>query len=787
MLKSITIAVAAFLSLWAAVAQDLILAENGKTNYQIIQGDNPSPLDKFAVQELQLFLGKATLSDFTKTNTKRIFLGNSVQVSNLLGKEKLKSLTSQEAWVVTQGDDLFLVGGGTHGNIYAVYTFLENQIGCRWLDAYGKTHIPVYSKLSIPSLDYREKPFFPNRFVHGTFKPYYNNPDSALFFFRNRQNLSQNNFADTPLPVGAVAEKLHGFQSHTLFFYITPTTEEKYNLLKWVWQKPQNYFTTHPEYFSLDKSGKRVVNMQLCFSNPELRKELTSRVEERIQADSSNGVYNLSALDWSGDFCYCPDCQNLKNKLQCTGAPLFDYLLELCKYLEPKYPEVKISTLAYRKEQSEKPPVMDGKLPGNLIIIFAPIYDNFSKTLNDSSNAETLVNLQNWTKLSSNVWVWYYTQPYECGYPPFGAVKRMAEDLQLMAKERVNGTFYEHASGVFEGINAPELTLWVMLKLFQNPHQDYRALVKEFCELYYGKAAAMMQQYLNQLDAELAQQKSFVHWNGPSTAFDYLTSRNLQAWQSSFDTMEQLVSNQPEYLSRVKETRMALDLATLGNQWNKFKKEYPDTSLTPEILRKRLWNTFESALKYRFLNEDPPNRYVAYLRRKLNPVIEEAFLVANVEFKPLPAPFDAIPLPRVHKAPPLGKNVIKMADGVYGIANYNPKGEVELPFTLGLYDQINKKHLLANKSIDQQDIIIDKFHLYKLGTSSISPQTLAWMSKTWEPNVQVGQFAEAGNPFKQFDIYMSLKFEGPAYSAKSKASKNQVFCDGIILIEVEAP
>ena len=787
MLKSITIAAVAFLSLLAAAAQDLVLAENGKTNYQIILGDNPSHLDKFAVEELQLFLGKATQSDFTKTNTKRIFLGNSVQVSSLLGEENLKSLASQESWVITKGDDLFLVGGGTHGNIYAVYAFLENQIGCRWLDAYGKMHIPGYTKLSIPPLNYREKPFFQNRFVHATFTPYYINPDSALFFFRNRQNLSQNNFDNTPLPVGAVAEKLHGFQSHTLFFYITPTTEERYNLLKWAWQKPQNYFTTHPEYFSLDKSGKRVSNMQLCFSNPELRKELTRRVEERIQADGSNGIYNLSALDWAGDFCYCPDCQNLKNKLQCTGAPLFDYLIELCKYLEPKYPAVKISTLAYRKEQSEKPPVMEGKLPGNLIIIFAPIYDNFSKTLNDPSNAETLVNLQNWIKLSSNVWVWYYPLPYECGYPPVGAAKRMAEDLQLMAQERVAGNFYEHDSGVHQGINTPELTSWVMLKLFQNPRQDYRMLVKEFCELYYGNAAGMLQKYLDQLDEKLAQQKSFIHWNGPITAFDYLTPKNLQAWQSSFDTMEQLVSNQPEHLARIKEARMALDLATLGNQWDKFKKEAPNTSLSPEILHKRLWSTFENAIKYRYLNYEPQNHFVAYLRGQMTPVIEEAFLVANVEFKPLPAPLDVIPVNRVHKAPPLGKDVIKMADAAYGVANYDPKGEAELPFTFGLYDQINKKHLLGNKSIAQQDIIIDKFHLYKLGTSSISPQTLVWMSKTWVPNVQVGQCAEAGNPFKQFDIYASLKFEGPAYDAKSKATKNQVFCDGIILIEAKAP
>jgi len=202
-------------------------------------------------------------------------------------------------------------------------------------------------------------------------------------------------------------------------------------------------------------------------------------------------------------------------------------------------------------------------------------------------------------------------------------------------------------------------------------------------------------------------------------------------------------------------------------------------------LHQRLWATFENALKFRYLDNGSQNRY-NYLKGKMSPVIEDAFLVANAGLKPLPAPFDAIPSNRVHKVPPLGKNVIKMADGAYGIANYNPQAEVELPFTFGLYDQLNKKHLLTNKIV-QQDIIIDAFHLYKLGTSGISPQTVVWMSKTWFPNVQIGQCAESGNPFKQFDIYVSLKFEGPAYDAKSKASKNQVFCDNIILIETEAP
>ena len=41
----------------------------------------------------------------------------------------------EEEWVIrTVGDDLILTGGRPRGTMYAVYEFLEDYVGCHWLD-----------------------------------------------------------------------------------------------------------------------------------------------------------------------------------------------------------------------------------------------------------------------------------------------------------------------------------------------------------------------------------------------------------------------------------------------------------------------------------------------------------------------------------------------------------------------------------------------------------------------------------------------------------------------------
>jgi len=45
------------------------------------------------------------------------------------------SALGEEEWVIrTIGNDLLLTGGRPRGTMYAVYEFLEDHVGCHWLD-----------------------------------------------------------------------------------------------------------------------------------------------------------------------------------------------------------------------------------------------------------------------------------------------------------------------------------------------------------------------------------------------------------------------------------------------------------------------------------------------------------------------------------------------------------------------------------------------------------------------------------------------------------------------------
>jgi len=65
----------------------------------------------------------------------------------ILGKDVIAGLKDQQSLVRTSGDDLVLIGGGLHGTLYAVYSFLENDLGYRWYTAYGDNYTPRHTTL----------------------------------------------------------------------------------------------------------------------------------------------------------------------------------------------------------------------------------------------------------------------------------------------------------------------------------------------------------------------------------------------------------------------------------------------------------------------------------------------------------------------------------------------------------------------------------------------------------------------------------------------------------------
>lgn len=170
-----------------------------------------------------------------------------------------------------------------------------------------------------------------------------------------------------------------------------------------------------------------------------------------------------------------------------------------------------------------------------------------------------------------------------------------------------------------------------------------------------------------------------------------------------------------------------------------------------------------------------------------NPFISKvkmAFLMNSLTPKPLPASFRMIPQEKIRQILPTTTAYAKAVpykEGAFGYAMRDPKIRKEMPFTFGFYDQQNKKYLTGNK-LTRKDIVIDKFHLYKMGTVTISQKCRLFLMRSWSAHIQLERFHRMGFPDKKWDLYVSLKFEGPFYG-KSKSKENNVWMDRVVLVE----
>lgn len=771
--------------LGAIPAHSLTLAENRQARATIVLGSEPSPQEITAAKELAEYLGKVTGATFPVVaepegvTGSRLLVGPSDEVKRLLGAENVEKLGPEEFIVRVAGNDLLLVGGRPRGTLYAAYSFLEDNLGCRWMTWYGEEDIPRQETLVVEGLDRREKPAMPVRDLICHTNSTTDKTQLQRFMVRNRCQGPDLNFTGDLAPFGGTSH-VYGFPPggwivHTLFS----------------WIPPDEHFAAHPDWFSL-AGDKRVKTRQLCFTNQGLREALTAAILKRIGEDNPAATYSVSAMDWLGPFCDCPNCRALVEREGTPGAPLFDYLAELGPQVKRVYPDAKISTLAYRKEQSEIPP-RTIKLPDNVIVIFAPIDDNFAAPIDSPSNAATKRNLENWPKVTSHLWVWYYPNTYGPALP-MGNLGKLAADFRLFKKVGVEGYFVEHdAPGVYDSRRVTDLQTWLITKLMWNPDRDLDALIVDYTDRHYGAAAPLVREYLAALETATAQQMTPMTWNASNGQHHYLTPELLLRCQALLDRAEAAVAGDAARLARVRYLRMSVDLACIL-RWERLAAA-GDTPFTRQQLIARYRQTYTAAAKARLPETRQPT-VIAHLDEFLK------WYERMTPLKPLPAPLDQLPAERVRQFTPetttlYGSTCTLVEDplAAAGIAvrmeptlstpSYAPQDLPAQVLNLGFYDQTTgrQQHAYIGRS---EPIAPGEYRLYPIGRTALSPQCYVWFDWSWGIQFQdIVDLYDAANRGKQWDIYASVRFEGPAYDPQSTAERNHFYVDRLVLVEVE--
>ena len=559
------LAAVAFMGFSRLGGAELTLAENGNTAYKVVAPKQATSAEAAAAADLKNTLHKITGADFAAPagKTKRILVG----VQPPCDQTPLKPY---ERRITTCEGDLYLYGEGRYGNVNAVYDFLRGELGCRWFNTSGDQRIPKQSKLVIGDLKKSLVPSIPCL----TTSWIVSRP-CVIDFMRRNACLDEMDFFITKyrlhagqrvIPSGLVKKGGRKIGN-------TPPPAELF--------ADKAYYKDHPEYFSMNSKGKRVVSMQLCYSNKALRDEFVRNLELMIKADKYSGGRKLVGVgqdDNAGAFCCCPECKALEKKYDHPAGAYYDFLLDLSKRFAEKYPEILLSFLAYRDHQTLYPAKCMKQLPGNLLPSYAPLACDFAKPLDHAVNADQLAAFKAWADIAERMHWWAYPTTYPrpiISYPLTANIHRLAENFRTAHACKVEFAYCQYGSGIHNNFGFNDLRAYLLSELCRDITLDEKAIITEYAEGCYGKAAEPMLKYLAELEKCEAETKFYLRWNPDILNLPYTTGANLIRWERDFDAMERRVADDPRAFLNVRRARYNLD-QTLIARW---------PYLTPEELK----------------------------------------------------------------------------------------------------------------------------------------------------------------------------------------------------------
>lgn len=766
--------VSAVACLWVASVESAVLVKDGASGYSIVLDESAGATDQLAARELSQHIKRSTgveipvVSGVRKGKT--VELGTpeaKAAVTAALGREP----EEEESGYVVKGDKVFIGGGGQTGNAYGVYLFLEKELGCRWYMRTGEDVVPARKILEVKDCAVFEKPAIGYRMMlaANNGRTGLKGSGDLLFYFRNRINQIGGNYSNArdPFLKKAMVPRIRELwpQCHSFFIYLPK----------------KKYFKKHPEWFSL-LGGKRI-DRHLCFSNPEMRAELTKNLLAHAESRGGKGFLDLSQDDAGGDMCQCEGCKAAKKKYGTPAGKFFEFLHELGPVVKKRFPELIIHTLAYHRDCTQIPPVGMKPFPDNIAIVFAPIDDDQFKSVAHPNNALTLQDFLGWVKLAK-VWLWDYPTLY---HQPFGHLGRMADSIRKYHAEGLTGTYIEHDWHVDFGGGFADMQTWLFMRTFRDPSLDWRALRDEFCAAVYGAAADDMIAYNEELERQREAFKGVVSPFGRADCT--YTPADVVRWQKAFDGMERKVAGDEATVHRLREVRLLLDMQALV-KWQDIKKLGADVGFSPADVYSRATNTFEKAVQIRY-PENPE-----YAKRVRSCVFRKQFdsrlAAAMADIRPLPEKFRSLPEDKVMQIFAFGTTKghtvkVPMEDAALGYAHkeiFGPdkKNIKRFPFSVGMYDKTYNTYQSKKLWIGPDNAVFGKFHPYHVGKCRfVSPATQVWIGNSWWLNQKCGECFHPGVD-EEWDLYVSLKIEGPEYDPCSKLKESGVYFDRLIFV-----
>lgn len=517
-------------------AAALPLVTNGASDYSIVTPDEPTVQETFAAAELQKYLAqisgaRLTVQTESEATGRKIIVAVAPRAKRAAKVQFAEGDAELDAFAIeTEGDDLLLVGSNKRAVIYAVYTLLEDHLGCRWLNfgehvrpgsGFIEESIPKKATIELPELRERHKASLRTRgFICAA---WFGNTPIQMVDWAMKQKL---NYFLIPVAQYESAEDWRkaivkgemlprGFilsVGHHSFHYFLP---------------PKKHFKEHPEWFAL-VGGKRQPGGrrggQFCLSNPEAAKTYRQNVLAYIAKHPDVDVFALYPNDGYG-WCECEKCRTgvkweERPKYEATQDIYLKLINPIVAEVKQRFPDKRVSIAAY--VNYTQPPQKERPAPG-LDVTYAFFTRNwFTDPIGNAAGPLAKrpyafdiarKHLARWVELTKAgggdvIMYEYYTGRSAWRGRPYPLMHLIPQELAYFQRIGLAGCAVQ---AHWNARKYAAANLYIFAKAAWHTKLDVDATLSDYYQHRYGKAAPPMAKYFAQMEENARHmQKYFV-------------------------------------------------------------------------------------------------------------------------------------------------------------------------------------------------------------------------------------------------------------------------------------
>ena len=580
-----------------------VLARDGRTEYRVVIAASAQPQVRAVAADFVAIFRDMTgaeialVTDATPMSEHEIIIGPSTHLDALALYIDWDALGDEGYVIRTQPGHVALFGGPRGGTRNAVYTFLDEYLGCRFY-APQFTFVPQKPELVVGITHTVKVPAFEARNVNvaQSVDPHWAARNRVNYIYRQarhwlpkeeRDKFSMADFAAHPLVAGSWffagcpvpkpsrrrgVDDVHG--------------EEEIHSLHKDMLLPSALFEEHPDYFAYRAEdgnlgdGKRNPRHGSCPTSEGAYQVIVENAKQWLRNEPWARMISVSQVD-RYYACGCPRCLQayaqrgglFTQPRRPDGTPVrpsrnrwtagnareaavfLDFVNRAADEIHQEFPDVYVHTLAYYWTRYP----LDNWEPADKIIIDYEFliecrYHSIGQCPFNEDLYGLWTTLRGWTRKSSRLHVW--DSCYGHSVAPYPVLKHRGLFYREMAMAGVNGIRVHMCGGPDQWLG--ELRAYMYAKLVWDPDYDLDAGFAEYCRHAFGGAAEPMLEYVratqdpDSYELENWTRGAPVPGGRHIIPSDRVRTEVLQHWDQLFESALAAVADDPASLGRVR-------------------------------------------------------------------------------------------------------------------------------------------------------------------------------------------------------------------------------------------